>query len=133
MAAPLPGLGQSVQALIGQDDASWHRFEVRLDRIESTKVGWNITEDLLGLPLSGELSRARKRERDRQEAAAERKRQEFETAAQARLVAVTVRAESVFGPAAAGDWLRRPSRTGGPSPAEAAQSGLDGLEKVLRA
>lgn len=133
MRAPLPDLGTCVEELIEADDQAWWTFEARLDRLESMQAGWSWTESLLGLPLAGELTRAKGRERAKDKAAAERKRQEKEAAAQNRLAVALRRAEGLLGVEAAAKWLRRPGRDSGISPADAARTSGEGLEKVLRA
>jgi len=133
MRAPVPDLGTCVEELIEADDQAWWTFEAGLDRLESMQAGWSWTESLLGLPLAGELARAKERERAKEEAAAERKRQEKEAAAQNRLAIAVGRAEGLLGVEAAAEWLHRPGRNSGISPADAARTNGDGLEKVLRA
>lgn len=133
MHTPLRGLDVSVNDLLEADDQAWWTFEARLDGIDSMQAGWSWTEEFLNLPLSGELARARAREDAREAAAAERKRKAAEDAAQRRVLVATARAEDVFGSTGAAEWLQRPGRTSGATPAGTARASAEGLEKVLRA
>jgi hypothetical protein len=73
------------RALCRLGDESFRNFERALKRVELFSEGGPVTDELLGLPLAGEVARAQIRERDKLVRAASQRRSSLVAAAQAEL------------------------------------------------
>ena len=73
------------RALCWLGDDAFRNFERDLKRVELLSEGGPVTEELLGLPLAGEVARAQIRERDKLVRAASQRRSSLVAAAQAEL------------------------------------------------
>jgi hypothetical protein len=73
------------RALCWLGDEAFRNFERALKRVELLTEGGPVTEELLGLPLAGEVTRAQIRERDKLVRAASQRRSSLADAARAEL------------------------------------------------
>lgn len=61
----IPGFDRTLDALVDEDEAIWSRFDGALLAIERMVDGAAAVSETLGLPLEGELARARERARQK--------------------------------------------------------------------
>lgn len=115
----IPGFDRVLDAIVESEPEVWKRFDHALLAIERMVDGGEAAAETLGLPLSGEIERARERAREQARREAGDREQRLRSAAY----------ESV-GAEAAG-WLI--AAQDGSTPGELARASEDGLAAALRA
>jgi len=118
--------------LTSAESGRWWEFREALGGIDIMFAGAPVPADFLGLPLEAAGTRATEAIR-RKEVERERKAEEAQVAAaERRLAILRERTSMVFGTEDA-PWINRPGRSGGPSPALAAQQSDQGLQAAMSA
>ena len=77
----IPGFDRTLDALVDEDDAVWSSFDKALLAIERMVEGGEAAGDALGLPLNGEIARAKQRARQKAEREADDREQRLRNAA----------------------------------------------------